>query len=225
MQRACYRCGTSIDEQITFCPACGAPQIRVSRPPEELSESGATATMEPGADPPLSVAGTPANLTARLRIDWKSFSRTAAPLAAFTGMVTVALAPLGLFVVLPVSVILAIYIYCRHRPVPVRGGLGARMGAVTGLFSFFFFTVFFLVAVYLNSSKYREIIVDKIHEIAAQNPDPQAQQMLQWFTTPHGIATFTVMFLLTVLVFILMISAGIGALAVAYGKPGNRRRE
>lgn len=98
------------------------------------------------------------------------------------------------------------------------------MGALTGLLSFFFFTIFFLVTLYLNQSKYREIIVNKIHEIAAQNPDPQAQQMLQWFATSHGITAFTIMFLATVLMFFLMISAGIGALAVAYGKVGNRSR-
>ena len=98
------------------------------------------------------------------------------------------------------------------------------MGAATGLLSFLFFTVFFLVAVYLNQSKYRETIVSKIHEISAQNPDPQTQQMLQWFTTPHGLMTFTVIFLLTILVFFLIVSISIGALAVAYGKLGNRER-
>lgn len=145
-------------------------------------------------------------------------------MAAFTGILTVPLPPLGLFIILPASVILAIYIYCRHRPVPLRGGQGARMGAITGLLSFFFFSVFFLVAVYLNQSRYRDVIVGKIHEISAQNPDPQAQQMLQWFTTTHGLITFTIMFLLTILVFFLIIGAGIGALAVAYGKLGNRPR-
>ncbi len=44
-----------------------------------------------------------------------------------------------------------------------------------------------------------------IQQIAAQNPDQQAQQMLQWFATPDGLITFTIMFLLTILVFFLII--------------------
>jgi len=42
---------------------------------------------------------------------------------------------------------------------------------------------FFLVTVSLQHGQYRDIMITRIHEIAAQNPDPQAQQMLQWFAT------------------------------------------
>jgi hypothetical protein len=222
MQRQCFRCSNPIEEQIAFCPACGAPQIRVSKPADSLPET--QPGPEPTQDPFAAISDISAIQVNKSGIAWKSFARTAAPLAALTGLFTVPLPPVGMFIILPASVILAIYIYCRHHPAPVRGGEGARLGALTGLLSSFFFAVFFLVTAYLNQAKYREIIVNKVHEIAAQNPDPQAQQMLQWFTTPHGIMTFTAMFLVTVLVFCLIISAGIGALAVAYGKVGNRSR-
>jgi len=143
-------------------------------------------------------------------------------MAAFTGLLTVLLPALGLFVLLPASLIVAIYIYRRTRPAPMRGGQGARMGALMGLLSFGSFLVFFLIAIYLNQPKYREIIVGKIQEIAAQNPDQQAQQMLQWFATTDGLITFTIMFLVTILVFFLIIGMSSGALAVSLAKARNR---
>ncbi len=222
MQRDCFRCRQPIEEQVAFCSACGAPQIRVSRPVEQPSEEPVLPEVELTADQIAAVSGVPANLVGRSGIQWKSFARTAAPMAAFTGMLTALLPALGLFVLLPVSLIVAIYIYRRTRPAPMRGGQGARMGALMGLLSFVSFRVFFLIAISLNQPKYREIIVNKIQEIAAQNPDQQAQQMLQWFATPDGLITFTVMFLLTILVFFLIIGMSSGALAVSLAKARNR---
>ena len=221
MQRDCYRCGNPIEEQIAFCPACGAPQIRV-RLPEPISDVQPEAELT--SDQVARISSTPANLAGRSGIQWRPFARTAAPLAAFTGMLTVMAPGLGFFVLLPGSLMVAIYIYRRTRPAPMRGGQGARMGALMGLLSFVFFTVFFLVAVSLNQPKYREVIVNRIHEVAAQNPDQQAQQMLQWFATTDGLITITAMFLVFVLVFFLIIGVGSGALAVTLGKAGNRHR-
>src|SRR5579871_1442245 len=213
MQRDCYRCRQPIEEQVAFCSACGAPQIRVSRPQEQPAEEPALPEVELTTEQIAAVSGVPANLVGRSGIQWKSFARTAAPMAAFTGLLTVLLPALGLFVLLPASLIVAIYIYRRTRPAPMRGGQGARMGALMGLLSFGSFLVFFLIAIYLNQPKYREIIVGKIQEIAAQNPDQQAQQMLQWFATTDGLITFTIMFLVTILVFFLIIGMSSGALA------------
>jgi hypothetical protein len=221
MQRDCYRCGNPIEEQIAFCPACGAPQIRVSRPIEPLAEVQDLPAAELTSDQVAAIASTPANLTGRSGIQWKSFSRTAAPLAAFTGMLTVMAPGLGFFILLPGSLMVSIYIYRRTRPAPMRGGQGARMGALMGLLSFVFFTVFFLVAISLNQPKYREVIVNMIHEAAAQNPDQQVQQVVQWFATTDGLITFTAMILAFALVCFLIIGVGSGALAVILGKPRN----
>jgi hypothetical protein len=220
MQRDCYRCRQPIEEQVAFCSACGAPQIRVSRPPELLPEVPALPEVEITAEQ-LAGVTTPADLVGRSGIQWKSFARTAAPLAALTGMFTVIRPPLGFFILLPASLMVAIYIYRRTRPAPMRGGQGARMGALMGLLSFTFFLVFFLVAIYLNQPKYREVIVSKVHEIAAQNTDPHAQPMLQWFATTDGLIAFTIMFLATILIFFLVIGMGSGALAVILGRPKN----
>ncbi|HEY3768334.1 MAG TPA: hypothetical protein VGN44_06655 [Candidatus Angelobacter sp.] len=226
MQRDCYRCKQSIEEQVAFCSACGAPQIRVPQAEqlaEQSSENPAPPQVELTAEQIAMVSGgVPANLVGRSGIQWKSFIRTAAPMAAFTGMLTVILPPLGLFILLPASLFATIYIYRRTRPAPIRSGQGARMGALMGLLSFIFFAAFFLVAVSLNEPKYREVIVDKVQEVTAQNPDQQVQQALQWFATTDGLIALTVMILGTILVFFLIIGMGSGALTVALSKARNR---
>ena len=73
-----------------------------------------------------------AGLALSTGIAWKDFIRAAAPLAALTGILTVPLAPLGLFVLLPANLIWAIARYRRNRPLAIRAGQGARMGARDG---------------------------------------------------------------------------------------------
>jgi hypothetical protein len=155
-------------------------------------------------------------------IEWSYFLRTAAPLAAFTGLLTVPLPPLGFFVLLPASLIWTISRYRQHRLAPLRRGQGARMGALMGLLSFGFFLVFFLTGVFLNQTRYREMITSVIQDRVAQAPDLQTQQMLQWFATPDGMITFTAILLAFILGFFLIIGMGSGALAVALGKARNR---
>lgn len=221
MERACYRCGQSMEEQTAFCAACGAPQIRV-RAPEPPAEYQAMPDIELTPEQIAAVSGTPPGLAMGPGINWKSFIRTAAPLAALTGLLTVPIPPLGFFILLPVFLVLAIHIYGRRRPMPIKGGQGARMGALMGFLSFIFFSTFFLLFVSLNPVKYREILVSKIQEAAASNPDPQAQQIWQWFSTTDGVVALTIMFLVMALIFFLLIGMGSGALAVTVGKPRNR---
>ena len=220
MQRDCYRCHQPIEEEVAFCSACGAPQIRVSRPAELLAEIPAL----PGTEitPERLAAATHANLVGRSGIQWKSFARTAAPLAAFTGMLAVPQLQVGLFILLPICLILAIYIYRRTRPAPMRSGQGARMGALMGLLSFVFYTAFFLVTVSLNLPKYREFIVNLVHDAATQNPDQLVQQKMQWFATPDGMIAMTFLILAGILISFLLVGMGTGALAVALSKSRNR---
>ncbi len=163
-----------------------------------------------------------AGLTRVTGIEWKHFFRTAAPLAAFTGILTVPLAPLGLFVLLPASLIWAISRYRQHSIAPLRGGQGARMGALMGLLSFAFFLAFFLVTLSLNRAKYYEPMINMLRERAAQAPDLQTQQALQWFATTNGLITITAMGLAFILVVFLVVGMSSGALAAVLGKTRNR---
>lgn len=219
MQNICYRCGRSIEERIPFCPACAAPQIRVSVPDQPLALPEKPQDLSPElAKEPISAAAFPLSAG----IAWRDFIRAATPLAAITGILTVPLAPLGLFVLLPANLIWAIARYRRNRPLAIRAGEGARMGALMGVLSFGFFLACFLATITLWRTQYREVMIARINEIAAQNPDPQAQQMTQWFATPHGFIVFTAIGLGTILVIFLVIGMGSGALAVALGRARNR---
>ena len=65
-------------------------------------------------------------------------------------------------------------------------------------------------------------MVNLIQQRAAQSPDAQTQQMLQWFATTDGLITVTVIGLAFMLVVFLIVGLGSGALAVALGKSQNR---
>ena len=107
---------------------------------------------------------------------------------------------------------------------PTRYSRRARRphGSVMGVLSFGFFLACFLATINLWRTQYREMMIARINEIAAQNPDPQAQQMTQWFATPHGFIFLTAIGMGTILLAFLVIGMGSGALAVALGKARNR---
>ena len=224
MQSDCHRCGHPIEGQLAFCPACGAPQIRVSRAVEiSQEETIASDSGLPASDSGLPASSPlPAELSTTVGIDWKYFLRTAIPLAALTDVLTMTLHPLALFVFLPANLVWAISRYRRHRPIAIRSGQGARMGAMMGLLSFTFFLAFFLVSISFQHAQYRDIMITQIHQISAQNPDPQAQQMLQWFATPDGLITFTAIALVTILLICLAVGTGSGAVVIALGKDRKR---
>jgi uncharacterized BrkB/YihY/UPF0761 family membrane protein len=82
------------------------------------------------------------------------------------------------------------------------------MGAFMALLSFAAFLVFFLA----TFSWYRPGMLDKIHEIAAQNPDPQSQQMMQWLATSNGLVVLAGVTLMFFLALFLIAGAVSGAL-------------
>ena len=219
MQNICYRCGGPIEGQTTFCPACGAPQIRVSTRAQPLENAEAPAAGFQLGEVPFPA---PQSLSLTAEIAWRDFVRAAAPLAALTGILTLVLPPLGLFVLLPANLVWAISRYLRRRPMALRSGQGARMGAMMGLLSFGFFLASFFAGLSLFWADFHNVMIGRIHEIAAQNPDPQAQQMMQWFATPDGFIAFTAIGLASILLIFLVIGMGSGALAVALGRARNR---
>jgi hypothetical protein len=211
----CHRCEHPLEGQLAFCPSCGAPQIRVSRVVEPSHQE---TTASESNLPASSASPFPAEFPTTTRIDWKYFLRTAIPLAALTDVLTMTLHPLGLFLFLPANLLWAISRYRRHRPIAIGSGQGARMGAMMGLLSFTFFLAFFLISISFQRTQYHDLMVSQIQQISAQNPDPQAQQLLQWFTTPDGLIAFTAFALVTLLLLCLAVGSGSGALVGALRK-------
>jgi hypothetical protein len=210
MERSCYRCGQTIDDSLLFCSSCGAPQIKVSRPEPPPPEAGSAAPDSPGPAPV--VAYGPASLVPG--IEWRLFLRVALPLSALTGVVTAILPPIGILVVLPAITILSISRYQQRRSRSLRGGQGARMGALTAILSF----GFFLAAFSLLWGSYRPMIVKQLLETAAQQPDPQIRQTVEWWATPEGLPVILAIFLGVALVSFLLVGLASGALAARLGR-------
>jgi hypothetical protein len=216
MERPCYRCGASIDEQIVFCPACGAAQIRVSAP-RDYSDLPEVSTVPVSQDYPhapevLPMGDGPFSLT---EVRWKKFLRIALPFALTNGLVTLPLGMLGWLLIVPASVLWSIFLYRRQVPgAALTPGRGARMGATLGLLSAGFFSMVLVTVAAVKPDDFRALMLQALQQAAAQNPDPQVQQMLQsWFQGPNGMAVFVAIFAITALVIFLVCTSTAGALA------------
>jgi hypothetical protein len=92
--------------------------------------------------------------------------------------------------------------------------LGARIGAVTGLFGFGVFAVVLALELLATrgGGRLRQMLQQVIQETAARNPDPRAQAALQQMMTPGGLALIITVVLVFFLVVFLALSSGGGAL-------------
>ena len=118
---------------------------------------------------------------------------------------------------------LAVRFYRRqHQEFAMSAGMGARLGALTGLFGFFFYAVpqaLRLAFLHLASSV-REAMQKAIEQSAAQNPDPRAQEMMRNLLSPGAIAAFiTVLVVLFFVFFIALASLG-GAITASKRQAG-----
>jgi hypothetical protein len=57
-----------------------------------------------------------------------------------------------------------------------------------------------------------DTLVGRIRDLAAQYPDPQAQQMVLWFTTPSGFIVLSALVLVFMLFIMLLLGLFCGAL-------------
>jgi hypothetical protein len=169
-----------VDDKAVYCPACGAAQIRVATPaPESQFPSPETESLE-------SIVDVPYAPTVQSGIQWSVFFRTASPLAALTGFLAWIFFPTVL-VAFPLSFRRTVRQYRPFHPGQLTSGQGARLGAFMALLSFFAFLILLLPTILLG----RDVFLARIREMAGQNPDPQAQQMILWFTTNAGFAVLT----------------------------------
>ena len=112
----------------------------------------------------------------------------------------------ALLVVPPLGGALAMWLYARGKePGEIVVGTGARIGAVTGLFTYLIYGI--IVAAQLSTQKgiLQETMRKAIEQAIARNPSPEAQAMMNQVMTPEGIATIltvsAVIFLFLFLIF------------------------
>src|SRR5690349_5303522 len=226
VDHACHQCGREIEEGTPFCGHCGAPQIRIP-----TMEEPATPPMPPGtpgdAQPPAEpviIGGSPTPAIP-VGVDWSN----ALPAAGWAGaLLAIAwLIPyLGYFLWIIGGGVLAVAFYKRRAPhAVITPADGARIGALTGLFGFAGFAALMAVGLLLlrGSTKFREMLQQSMQQAAASNPDPKAQEILAWMTSPAGLALMVTLVMVIFLIGFLALSSAGGALgAKLFHKKNNQ---
>src|SRR5207237_4064850 len=89
------------------------------------------------------------------------------------------------------SGVLAVIFYRRRQFIHLTAGMGARLGAVAGLVGFAIFGILFLVQALAlrGTGQLQAALQEALKQSAARSSDPNAQQLIQRFLTPEGIAT------------------------------------
>ena len=121
---------------------------------------------------------------------------------------------------------LSVLFYHRsHRGILISRGMGARLGLLAGFLGFFIYIVLesVKVAVFHLGGTIRSAMRQAMERSAAQNPDPHAQQVLQWFMSPAGQAfVITLLVAMSFVGFLVFASAGgaLGAAIWGHKEPG-----
>jgi drug/metabolite transporter (DMT)-like permease len=146
----------------------------------------------------------------------ESNSRVAMRAAIYAGMIAAALSliPLGpsFVLALPFAGFLSVLFYRRWARGPeLPPGSGFRLGALAGVFGFVGFLVLTAVGTLTSHGQHelREALLESVRQQQARAADPQVRQMLDYLTTPPGIALMILAgFLVMAAVFILLSGAG-----------------
>jgi len=119
---------------------------------------------------------------------------------------------LGSWCCMLVAGALAVHFYRRRRPqTTVSSGMGARLGALSGLLGFLFYSVpqAIRLAFFQMGGAVREAMQKAMEQSAAQNPDPKAQELMRNLMSPEALAAFlTVLVVLFLLAFLACSSLG-----------------
>lgn len=151
------------------------------------------------------------------RVVWGSAFKKCLIAAATLLLVLIALrGPLLVFLAIPAAGWFSAYLYSRN--LPITAGMGARIGAVTGLIAYGFYAVIFGIAMVFQRAQVMNEVKRAFREAAARNPDPQAQQIVEKMMSPEGIAVvFTLVAIVLLFMFLILASVG-GAIGGASAK-------
>jgi hypothetical protein len=202
MEHPCGKCGAAVEDGTAFCPRCGAPQIRVGGSPS-FAETA-----------PSVLVGEPLRYAHATTIQWSQ----ALPSAALAGLIAAALmfVPLGAFGLGMIAAgVLVVLFYRRRQPFgTLPAGVGARLGAVSGMFGFAIFAIFTAieVLVFHSGGQLRAALLEAVQQSASRTSDPQAQQILDYLKSPPGLALVMALGLAVMFVAFLILSSLGGAL-------------
>jgi hypothetical protein len=123
---------------------------------------------------------------------------------------------------------LAVSFYRRRVPdTAITPGMGMKIGALTGLFGWLLNAVVTALSFVVGRTNgdMRQLMEEQMKKQLAGSPDPKMQQAMQqivnWISTPQGMATMIVLVLIFMGVVFLFITAAGGALGASMS--GRRR--
>ncbi len=215
MEQPCYKCGQAVEEGVPYCPHCSAPQIRVV-----IMES-APATAENIATPAEGAVLAESH-GFDLPFRGGSLLRPCA-LAALVGTVLF-FRGLYVFVAMPGVGFLSVILYRKRPGEGTSAGLGAKLGAISGVLFSAYIAILSLVAATLPQirARAREQLLENAQKwAAARPPDPQIQQALELLKTPQGLVAT----LIVGAIFFLALAVMFGSLGGALAGSVFRRRD
>ncbi|MCU1314614.1 MAG: hypothetical protein JWM54_2371 [Acidobacteriaceae bacterium] len=212
----CHRCSGALDHEVSFCPHCAAPQLRVAAL-ESVEGDGAAA--------PGPILGT---MHERRTVEWRNVIRLALLLAIPVGLSSLVF-PLS--VVAPVSApMILIALYRRRRPGSLLDGRsGFRIGTLTGLLAAYvsafgiacwqLFQRYSLHQGHWMDQQYSNVIRQSIEASGRMtHSDPSSVQqtriMLDFALAPNGRATYA-LFSMVALASGIVLLAGLGGVVGA----------
>jgi hypothetical protein len=219
VEHPCYKCQTSIDETLPFCPHCGAPQIRVSSPEEEAGQPPPLTPDAPQVTSPPPWASAPAYHPQA--VQWDAAWQGAVLCGLIAGILSVVpVIGLGCCLWLLGAGALSVFFYQRRVPAAfVTPGMGMRIGAVSGVVGFVASTFWMVFKFAKDNQEFRSALQEQMEKSIAANPDPRSQDILRQFmnnlNTPQGLATFFVLILVVVAIAFVVFTAAGGALGAA----------
>ena len=182
-------CGAQLPPDARFCHKCGKPQYDYMPAIEEAEEAP---TPQPTALPELQPVRFPAD------IGFHNGLAVRIGFIAAMGAVMISLFPIPLpFVRLPLAFLLAgflaVFLYSRRTGQTLSIRSGARMGWITGIFSFTLVTILFTVIMVAVSSQ-----GGLVQQLRSQLPanDARADMIQQAFSSPAMIAGVVVLYLI-----------------------------
>jgi hypothetical protein len=197
MEHACDKCGAPVEEGTAFCPHCNRPLIRVDFSPEAT----------PAPAPPQLPIG----------LQW---SRALVP-TIMAGLISsfLMLFPLGAFGLgmILAGVLSVVFYRWRNAGADLTPGMGARLGAVSGVIGFVMFLFYTAISATVlgGGPQLRQALTQAIEQSASRATDPQAQRVMEFFRTPQGLATFMIAGIAFAFIAFLLLSTLGGALGAA----------
>lgn len=194
-------CGAQLPPDARFCHKCGKPQYDYPGLTEE--------TIAPVPPPLPSVAiQAPAEITFHNRLAVR-IGFLAALTAVLLFLFPLPFPFLRLFLAFLAAGFLAVFAYTRRTGQSLSIRSGARMGWITGIFSFTFITILFTVIMVAVSNEGGLV---KVLRNQLPPNDPRTEQLTQALNDPAGLAGMLVLSILLLFVILTVLPVLGGAL-------------